>query len=183
MKILTCLCFCLVTGSLPESWAVMFHMVLNISSYFYCVAGWWGWRVAHATKMHRIPTIWAFWERFDSCLLHFGWTVSPHPRPPEVIRAAWYTTFGTYTHEMNVGSCRKHVWVVKLSKNIPLDIICADLCIFVWYNLPCIRAQYLGVSFGKLCTLLDMNWMFLSFIDDQVPANLMTSPSASAVQC
>lgn len=46
---------------------------------------------------------------FDSCLQHFDLTVSPRLRPPEVIRVAWYTTFGTFMHEMSVGSCRKHV--------------------------------------------------------------------------
>lgn len=42
--------------------------------------------------------------------------------------------------------------VAKLSKIIPLDVVCADLCSFVPYgNLPGVRAQ----CFVRLCTLFD----------------------------
>lgn len=94
---------------------------------------------------------------------------SPPRHPPQSVRLAWNMTGWTCVHGMCFGSCRKHVKVVKLSKNIPLDIVCVCLCSFLpCSNLPVVKV--LGVFFFsffffvRLCALFNVWRMYSSTI-------------------
>lgn len=61
--------------------------------------------------------------------------------------------------KMSVGSCRKHVCRKDVRKSIPLDIICADLCIFSC-TITSLAEQFSVKTF--LLADRDMNRMFFS---------------------
>lgn len=140
-----------VTGSLPDSWAVMFHMLLNTLTYFYCVEGGDSLMQQKCTESQRY---WLSGRRLTP-VSFLVWQLLPPSPTWGYVSCVIYDFWDIHT-QSECWKLQKTRLSRKAIQNIPLDIICADLCIFVLYNnLPCIRVQCLLARYVRCWILME----------------------------
>lgn len=142
-------------------------MISNVLSGGWGVAGKGVWQLCSYDKNAQNPKDIGFLG--EGCLLWLTFTFdsSSPPSPTWGYSSSLIYDFAGHTHMKWAFEAAENTFKsLNVSRNIPTDIICADLCSLVLCNdLPCIGVQaFIGVAFGRLCTSLDLGGMFSVFV-------------------